>query len=144
MSCIGSNGFSGGTLSLPDFRLKQEVLQGWQVEYNIPVLNWGDVDAFVRSPNGNCFTIDTKSHGKTVFFNGTRLMQRYGQRVFSFQNKDLLKAVREQAAEIQKIKGIRYVIPMICFTNAELDIGTVDNLIEGVYVVKHESLIMGL
>jgi len=68
-------------------------------------------------------------------------MQRYGQRVFSFQNKDLLKAARGQATEIKKIKGVGYVTPIMCFTKAELDIGTVDNLIEGVYVVKHESLL---
>lgn len=48
---------------------------------------------------------------------------------------------RGQAAEIKKMKGIRYVTPTICFTKAELDVPTVDNFIERVYVVKHESLV---
>lgn len=116
--------------------------EGWQVEYNIPVPVWGDVDAFVYSPSGNCFIVDTKSHGGTVFFNGTKLMRLYGQQIYEFDNnKDLLKAARGEAVEIKKMKGVRYVTPIICFTKAELDIRTVDNLIERVYVTKHESLV---
>jgi hypothetical protein len=122
--------------------LEELQTEGWQIEYNIPVPIWGDVDAFLCSPTGNCFAIDTKSHGGTVFFDGTKLMRRYGQQIYEFENnKDLLKAARGQAVEIKKMKGVRYVTLTICFTKAELDIRTVDNFIERVYVVKHESLV---
>lgn len=116
--------------------------EGWQVEYNISVSTWGDVDAFICSPSHNCFVVDTKSHGGTVFFDGTKLMRRYGQQVYEFDNsKDLLKAARGQAAEVKKLKGVRYVTPVLCFTEADLDIRTIDNFIERVYVTKGESLV---
>lgn len=122
--------------------LRELEAEGWQVEYNVPVPIWGDVDAFLCSPSGNCFAVDTKSHGGTVFFNGTKLMRRYGREVYEFDNnKDLLKAARGQAAKIKELKGVRYVTPMLCFTNAELDIQTVDNLIERVHVIQRESLV---
>ena len=122
--------------------LRELQTEGWQIEYNIPVPIWGDVDAFIRSPSGKCFVVDAKSHGGTVFFNGTKLMRRYGQKVYEFdKNKDLLRAARGQAAAIRDIMSVNYVTPMIYFTKAELDIRTMNNLIERVHVIKHESLI---
>ena len=124
--------------------LRELEAEGWQVEPNIPIPKWGDVDFFVRSPNSNCFAIDTKSHGGTVFFNGVKLMRRFGQEVYEFEdNKDFLKAARGQAAAIRDLKGAKYVTPILCFTKAELDIQTVDNLVEKVYVIEHESLVRG-
>ena len=48
--------------------------EGWEVEYNIPLKGWGDGDAFLRSPKGNYFVVDTKSDGGTIFFDGTKLI----------------------------------------------------------------------
>jgi len=51
-------------------------------------------DAFVRSPKGKYFVIDTKSNLGRVFFDGSVLMRRYGKQVYEFNNgKDLLRAV---------------------------------------------------
>ena len=116
--------------------------QGWKIEYNIPLRYWGDADAFLRSPKGNCFVVDTKANGGTVFFNGTKLMLRYGQNVRPFSNnKDILKAVRGQAAALTKIYRVRFVTPILCFTKAELKIASTNNKIENVYVSTHNSLV---
>lgn len=78
--------------------LRELEQQGWSIEYNVPVPKYGDADAFVRSPSGSYFVVDSKAHGGTVFFNGTKLMRRYGVEVYEFDNnKDLLKAVKGQA-----------------------------------------------
>lgn len=123
--------------------LRELETEGWQIEYDIPVRDWGKVDAFLCSPSGNCFVVDTKSHGGTVFFDGTKLMRRYGHEVYKF-NRDLLKAAKGRAVAIQKLKGVRYVTPILYFTKADLDIKTVDNLIEKVYVAQRESLVRRL
>lgn len=116
--------------------------EGWSVEYNIPVPKFGDADAFVRSPSGSCFVVDSKAHGGTVFFNGTKLMRRYGKEVYEFDgNKDLLKAVKGQAVYLKERKNVRYVTPILCFTNAELDVQAIDNKVQDVHVLYPESLV---
>ena len=77
---------------------------GWKVEYNISLQHWGDADAFARSPNGRCFVIDTKTNKGGVFFDGTVLKRRYGKDIYDFSNgKDLLKAVKGQAAAVKEL-----------------------------------------
>lgn len=116
--------------------------EGWQIEYNLPVSYWGDVDAFLCSPRGNCFVVDTKSDSGTVFFDGTRLMKRYGQKIRQFSNnKDILKAARGQAVTLKEIKQVRFVTPMLCFTKATLAIEIIDHRVEGVYISSLNSLI---
>ncbi len=114
--------------------------EGWRIEYNISLKYWGDADAFLCSPRDNCFVVDTKSDGGTVFFDGSRLMKRYGQKVYSFSNnKDILKAARGQAVTLKEMKGVRFVTPILCFTKATLDIKTIDNKVENVYVLTKDS-----
>ena len=116
--------------------------EGWRIEYNIPLRHWGDADAFLCSLKGNCFVVDTKSDGGTVFFDGNRLMKRYGKKVYSFSNdKDILKAAKGQAATLKEMKGVRFVTPILCFTKANLDIKTIDNRVENVYVLTQDSLV---
>lgn len=116
--------------------------EGWRIEHNIPVKYWGDVDAFLCSPRGNCFVIDSKSDGGTVFFDGSRLMKRYGKKVYPFSNdKDILKAARGQAVTLKEMKGVRFVTPILCFTKANLDIKTIDNKVENVYVLTQDLLV---
>lgn len=116
--------------------------EGWSMEYNTPVPKYGDADAFVCSPSGSCFVVDSKAHGGTVFFNGTKLMRRYGREIYEFDNnKDLLKSVKGQAIYLKERKGARYVTPILCFTKAELDIQAIDNKVRGVHIIKQESLI---
>ena len=122
--------------------LRELQREGWSIEYNVPVPKYGDADAFLRSPSGSCFVVDSKAHGGVVFFNGTKLMRRYGKEVYEFDNnKDLLKAVKGQAVYLKERKGVRYVTPILCFTKAELDIQAIDNKVDGVHAIKQESLV---
>lgn len=122
--------------------LSELIQEGWKAEYNIPLKYWGDADAFLCSPKGNYFVVDTKSDGGTVFFDGTRLMKRYGKKIYSFSNnKDILKAVKGQAATLKEIYRVRFVTPILCFTKAKLNIRTIDNKIENVYVLNNSSLV---
>lgn len=69
-------------------------------------------------------------------------MRRYGVKVYEFDNnKDLLKAVKAQAVYLKKRKGVRYVIPVLCFTKAEIKIEPIDNKVQDVYVINLESLV---
>lgn len=125
--------------------LSELLLEGWNAKYNIPLKYWGDVDAFLCSPRGNYYVVDTKSDGGTVFFDGTRLMKRYGKKVYSFSNnKDILKAVKGQAKTLKKMKGVSVVIPLLCFTKATLDIRKKNNRVENVYVITLDKLVSTL
>lgn len=116
--------------------------EGWGIKYNLPVKYWGDVDAFLCSPRGNYFVVDSKSDGGTVFFDGSRLMKRYSKKVYPFSNdKDILKAVRGQAVTLKEMAEVRFVTPILCFTKATLDIKTIDNKVENVYVLTQDSLV---
>lgn len=114
---------------------------GWSMEYNIPLRYWGDADAFLSSPKNNYYVVDTKSNKGTVFFDGTRLMLRYGSKIYPF-SKDILSALRGQAVSLKELKGIRFVTPVICFSNAKIDLPTI--VIEQVYILGHKSLVRTL
>jgi hypothetical protein len=77
---------------------------GWTIEYNIPQRRWGDADVFVRSPRGNYFVIDTKSHKGGVFFDGSVLKRRQGRLVNEFDlGKDLLKLLKRGRGRSQSL-----------------------------------------
>ena len=116
--------------------------QGWVVEYNIPLAKWGDADAFVRSPKGNHFVVDAKSNKGGVFFDGSVLKRRYGKQVYEFNNgKDLLKAVKGQAVTLRDMKQVKFVVPILCFTRANLEEIEQDLEVKGVYVVNSAKLV---
>ena len=122
--------------------LSELVNEGWKAEHGVVVPYWGDVDHFVCSPNQNCFVIDTKTDGGTVFFDGKMLVKKYGNEVKSFaRKKDILKSVKGQAVTMRNLKNVKYVTPVLCFDRANLDIKTIDNKIAGVYVLAQSSLI---
>lgn len=101
--------------------LKPLEQQGWKIEYNV-VLQYGDADAFLQAPNGKCFVIDTKSNKGSVFYDGTMLKLRYGKQVHEFpKSKDILKAVKRQALFSKELKKVRFVQPILCFTQAGME-----------------------
>lgn len=114
----------------------------WQIEYNIPLKRWGDADIFLRSPKGNCFVIDTKSNRGGVFYNGSVLMLRHGREIHEFSNgKNILKAVKGQAKAIKEMKQVRFVQPILCFTQANLSEIDQTKMIDNVYVVNSTDLL---
>ncbi|HLO86453.1 MAG TPA: nuclease-related domain-containing protein [Nostocaceae cyanobacterium] len=125
--------------------LKTLEKKGWKIEYNIRLKNWGDADVFLSSPQGNYFVIDTKSHKGGVFFDGLVLKRRFGKKVHEFSDKkDLLNAVLGQAAALKEMKGLKFVQPIICFTQANLEEINQNQKIRGVYVVSAKNLVQFL
>ncbi len=127
--------------------LKQE---GWHIEYNLE-LAWGDADVFLQSPQGNYYVVDVKAHKNgTVFFDQSTkmLMRSYGRdSVYSFgekssgQTKNLLKAVKGQAAELKKKHQLRWVTAILCFTQAKIDSNILpEQAVEGVHISKLSTL----
>lgn len=130
--------------------LQPLVRLGWTIQYNLR-LRWGDADVFLTSPRGKHYVIDVKSHkGGTVFFDSKpqTLMRRYETAVYDLgkdsygKSKDWLKSVKGQALELARSKRLRWVTPIICFTQIDLDPTiTPDKPLQGVYVVSLDSLL---
>lgn len=110
----------------------------WQIEYGIVDRSVGDVDVFLLSPKGKAFTIDVKSHRGTVCSDGKQLYRQYGQDRKSFE-KDFLKQAKRQALTIKELKQLRFVTPIVAFSNARVNVGK--EPIEGVYVVGKQELL---
>lgn len=123
--------------------LKELEQAGWKIQYNLPIPRLGDADVFLSSPKDNHFVVDVKSHSGEVFFENGVLKKRFGNTVYSFE-KDFLAKVMQQALTVKTIKGLKFVTPILCFTEARLDIGTVNNKARGVYVMKKEALVKRL
>lgn len=117
--------------------------QGWKITYNLPTPNLGNVDAFLQSPKNNSFIVNVQTYQGEVFFDEGILKRRDWQQVSNFE-QDLLQQVTDQALTIKKIKNLRKITPVLCFTNALLSIETVNNKARDVYVVKKESLVRKL
>ncbi len=96
------------------------------------------------------YVIDVKSHSGTVFFDRERkiLKRLYGQNtIYDFgttklgEPKNLLAAVKCQAAILRKMQRAKWITPILCFTSAEIDPEiNPERSIEGVYVVGIRSL----
>lgn len=127
--------------------LVAEILQileprGWKIEHNILFEYGGDADFFLSSPQGNHFVIDVKSNSGRLFFNGDILKLRHGKNIYEFpQRKDILKAVKGQAVKLKKLKKVRFVQPILCFTAAKLEEIDQNQKIKGVYVVSSDYLV---
>ena len=123
------------------FRELQE--QGWKITYNLPTPDLGNVDAFLQSPKNNSFIVNVQSYQGEVYFDEGILKRRDWKQVSNFE-QDLLQQVTDQALAVKKMKRLRNVTPVLCFTSAVLSIETVNNKAREVYVVKKESLVKKL
>ena len=113
--------------------------KNWQIEYNLRVKRWGDVDAVLCSPKGNWYAIDVKSHRGIIVRDNNQLKRARGREVYDFYEGDLLAKVRGQAAEVARLKQVKWVVPLLCFTRAK--VGISKNNINGVHVVDKNNLI---
>lgn len=113
--------------------------RGWQVEYNLRIRKWGDVDVVLHSPKGNWYAIDVKSHGGTKVYESGRLRKCYGRNTYDFQEGDLISKVKGQASEVRCLKDTRWVTGLLCFTGGDVDIP--GNNAGGVYVVAANDLV---
>ena len=113
------------------------------ITYNLPIPIVGEVDVFLQSPNNNYFIVNVQSYRGEVFFDEGVLKRRDWREVSNFE-KDLLQHIMDQVLAVKKMKRLRLVTPLICFTEATLSIETVNNKARDVYVVKKESLVRKL
>jgi hypothetical protein len=117
--------------------------QGWKITCNLPIPNLGNVDVFLQSPNKNSFIVNVQSYQGEVFFDEGVLRRRNWSQVSDFE-QDLLQLCIDQALAVKKMKRLRSVTPVLCFSEATLCIETVNNKARDVYVVKKEALVRKL
>lgn len=117
--------------------------QGWKITCNLPIPNLGNVDVFLQSPNKNSFIVNVQSYQGEVFFDEGVLKRRDWKGVSDFE-QDLLQLSIDQALAVKKMKRLRSVTPVLCFSEATLCIETVNNKARDVYVVKKEALVRKL
>ncbi len=113
--------------------------KGWQVEYNLRIRRWGDADVVLHSPKGKWYVVDVKSHGGTKIYEDGRLRKRYGRKTYDFQEGDLISKVKGQAQEVESLKGVRWVTPLLGFTKGDVNIPS--NQAGGVYIVNATKLL---
>lgn len=99
--------------------LEPLLLEGWIIEHNIPLQVWGDADTYLQSPNDRCFVIDAKSHRARVSYDRAQLLFDYGNKIYC--NSSMLGKVKGQALALKHLKQVRYVTPILCFTEAHLE-----------------------
>lgn len=116
--------------------LKPLPSQGWQVECNTPIRGLGDVDVFLLSPQGNAY-IDVKSHKGEVHKAGKQLYRR-GRSRYSFE-KDFLREAKRQAVSMKELKSLKFVTPIVAFSNANVRVGR--EPVAGVYVLGVSELL---
>ncbi|MEB3279894.1 MAG: nuclease-related domain-containing protein [Lyngbya sp.] len=113
--------------------------KNWQIEYNLPLKRWGDADVVLCSPRGNWYVIDVKSHKGRIIRENHHLKRGKGRNIYDFSEGDLLEKVRGQATDVARLKQAKWVIPILCFTQAKVQVSK--NNINGVYVVEKTDLI---
>jgi hypothetical protein len=111
--------------------------QQWQVEYGVQHPSIGDVDVLLRSPRGNVYAIEVKSHQGTVRSAQDGLYRYYGPTRYAFE-KDFLKQVKRQAAVMRDRQQVRFVTPLLVFANATVEVA---NPVAGVYVLAKAQLL---
>ena len=125
------------------FFFKELQEKGWKITYNLRTPNLGNVDVLLQSPKNNSFIVNVQSYQGEVFFDEGILKRRDWKQISNFE-QDLLQQVTDQALAVKKMKRLRNVTPVLCFTHAVLSIETVNNKAREVYVVKKESLVKKL
>lgn len=118
--------------------------QGWHIRPNVKLPSRrSDVDVFLISPQGKAFAIEVKGHSGRgeIVFHGKELKIRQGSTLKSFpENKDFLRQATSSARAIKEAQGLRWVEAIIVFTDAKVNINTVDNRVQNVYVVEGSAL----
>jgi len=113
---------------------------GWQIEYGMRLGNrLGDADIVCISPRQKAYVIDVKSHRGTVFSDGQKLYRMMGKQKYPFE-KDFLKQVMQQAFQVKRQKNLKFVTPIVAFSNAKVAVSA--GKLQQVYVVEKSRLSM--
>lgn len=93
---------------------------GWQFQHNQMLAAKWDIDIVAYSPSGNTYIIDVKSHRGTKVVTEKKIYKRYGSKTYEFE-KDFLKGAMAQALALKKRDNLRFVVPLLCFTDGKLE-----------------------
>ncbi|MEM7063698.1 MAG: nuclease-related domain-containing protein [Cyanobacteria bacterium P01_B01_bin.77] len=111
---------------------------GWQIEYGQRLgKGVGDIDIICVSPGGKTYAIDVKSHRCGVVTDGKKLYRRMGKQQQPFE-KDFLSQVTKQALQVKRKRGVKFVTPIVVFSNARVAISS--NKVKHVYVIDKARL----
>lgn len=111
---------------------------GWQIEYGMRLgKGLGDADIVCLSPRQKAYVIDVKSHRGTVITDGQKLYRQMGKQRYPFE-KDFLKQVMKQAFQVKQQKQLKFVTPIVAFSNAKVAVSA--GKIQNVYVVEKSRL----
>jgi len=118
-------------------KILKQLPSGWRTEYNRPVSGVGDVDVIVHSPQGKAWVIDVKSHGGYIYASQGQLKRKLGKNSVPLE-KDFLAAAKKQAVLVRDADNLKWVIPVICFSSATVQ---VKQPVNGVHVVQKSELL---
>ena len=119
--------------------LRELAASGWQIEYGQRLgKGLGDIDIICVSPRGKTYAIDVKSLRCTVVTDGKKLYRRMGEQRYSFE-KVFLSQVTKQALQVKKKRGVKFVTPIVVFSNARVAISA--NKVKHVHVVEKPQLV---
>lgn len=112
--------------------------EGWEIEYGMRLGNkLGDADIVCSSPQYKTYVIDVKSHKGEVVVDNEKLCRRRGNVNYPFE-KDFINQVMKQALQLRKQKDLRFVTPILVFSNATVSVPS--NKFCKVYVVEKSKL----
>ena len=110
---------------------------GWTIEYGLRLgKGLSDIDVVCLSPQNKAYVIDVKSHRGKVITDGQKLYRLMGSQKYAFE-KDFLKQVMKQAFQVKQQKRLKFVTPILAFSNAKV---TLKGKVQGVYVVEKSRL----
>ena len=113
---------------------------GWQFRYNEKLAaNW-DIDIVALSPLGNTYIIDVKSHKGTKLVTSDGVYRKYGNTIYEFE-KDFIKGMLAQAVRLKQQRRLRWVTPLLCFTEGWIEYESQDKSPRGVVVVSVRQLV---
>jgi Nuclease-related domain len=123
--------------------IAQELLQlerlGWQIEYGMRLRNrLGDADVVCISPQNRAYVVDVKSHRGEVTVDREQLCRRMGKKIYPFE-KSFIDQAMKQALQVKKQKGLKFVTPVIAFSDAKVLIAT--DQVKKVYIVEKSRLV---
>ena len=140
-----SNAHQGATAEEDIFSLLESELVplGWRFRYNEKLAARWDIDIVALSPAGKTYIIDVKSHKGTKLVTKEGVFRLYQGQISEFE-KDVLKGVLSQAVTLRNRDNLRWVTPLLCFTEGWIEYETNERTCRRVMVVSKRQIVPSL
>lgn len=144
-SQAAKNAHQGATAEEDIFSLLESELVplGWSFRYNEKLAARWDIDIVALSPAGKTYIIDVKSHKGTKLVTKEGVFRLYKGQISDFE-KDLLKGVLRQAVTLRNRDNLRWVTPLLCFTEGWIEYNTEEQTCRRVMVVSKRQIVTSL